>query len=108
MSQPEMSVPTITSGPAAAAFLAAGLGAFTMGLLAVLSALGVFAPPNLYPPVGGLTGKIAMALAVWLIAWAGLHFRWRKQQVALDKVLIATLALTALGILSTSVPYLLR
>jgi hypothetical protein len=37
-----------------------------------------------------------------------LHFRWRKQQVALDKVLIATLALTALGILSTSVPYLLR
>ena len=93
----------LTSGPAAAAILAAGLGCLALGLLTTL--VQAFAPArealNFYSPTGPLSGKTILATAVWLVAWAMLHFLWRSEQVDFGKIFIVTLVLIALGILGT-------
>jgi hypothetical protein len=64
------------NGAALAAFLAAGIGGFAMGLIVILSETGLFVPPTLYQPAGGVTGRTALAVVLWLVAWAVLHSRW--------------------------------
>jgi hypothetical protein len=105
MTQPETTLSgQPTHGPAAAAFLAAGIGAFTLALVSILNLFGVFAPPVLYAPVGGLTGKVAIAMLVWLVAWGLLHFRWNNRRVGFGKIFVATLILAGLGLLGTFPP----
>lgn len=99
---------TLNSGPAAAAFLAAGIGALAMGSLTVLTAFGLLATPDFYPPVGGLTGKVAIALGLWLIAWVVLHWRWSRPGMDLSRIWVPTLVMTGLGVLGTFLPFLLR
>lgn len=86
-------------GPAMAAILAAGIGAFAMGLFVILNEAGVFAAPSLYGPSGGVSGRTTFAAVTWLIAWGILHKRWKGQQVETGRVFATTLALTALGVL---------
>jgi hypothetical protein len=93
-----------TNGAAWAAFLAAGIGAFAMGLVVVLNEAGIFAVPALYPPAGGVSGRTTLAVAAWLVAWAVLHARWKDREVAPDRLSAATLVLVALGILGTFPP----
>lgn len=69
------------SGAALAAFLAAGIGAFAMGLCVILNEAGIFSAPSLYGPAGGLSGRSTVAVAVWLVSWAVLHARWRRRSV---------------------------
>jgi hypothetical protein len=94
----------IPNGAALAAFLAAGIGAFTMGLVVILNEAGLFAAPSLYPPAGGVTGRTAIAVAIWLIAWAVLHRRWKDREIAPRRVNLLTLVLIGLGILLTFPP----
>lgn len=72
----------IHSGPALAAFLAAGIGAFAMGLFVILNEAGIFSAPSLYGPAGGLSGRSTFAVGVWLVSWAILHARWRRRSVS--------------------------
>ena len=58
----------VANGAAVAAFLAAGIGAFAMGLVVILNEAGLFAAPSLYPPAGGVSGRTTIAVAIWLIA----------------------------------------
>jgi hypothetical protein len=95
---------SIANGAAMAAFLAAGIGAFAMGLIAFLAAGDVLPVPTLYGPAGGVSGRTTLAVAVWLIAWAILHFRWKDRQVAGGRIGIASLALIVLGVLGTFPP----
>jgi hypothetical protein len=95
----------VTNGAAMAAFLAAGIGAFGMGLIVVLNEAGVFAPPAIYAPAGGVTGRTTLAVVIWLVAWAILHFRWRDRVVQAGRVWTVTLILIALGILGTFPPF---
>lgn len=44
----------ITNVAALAAYLAAGIGAFAMGLFVILSEADVFTAPSLYAPAGGV------------------------------------------------------
>ena len=87
------------NGAAVAAFLAAGIGAFAVGLLVILNEAGLYAAPALYAPAGGVTGRTTFAVAAWLIAWAVLHRRWNERDVASRRVYALTLGLIALGIL---------
>ena len=96
----------IPNGPGAAAVLAAGVGAFAVGLLAVLAdksaaikSLMIFSKPT-----GPLSGMTTSAIVVWLAAWAILHARWRKKTVAPVHIKIA-LALLALAMLLTFPPF---
>jgi len=87
------------NGAAVAAFLAAGIGAFAMGLLVILNEAGLYAAPALYGPAGGVTGRTTFAVLAWLLAWAVLHRRWKEREVGSRRVYAVTLGLVALAIL---------
>jgi hypothetical protein len=87
----------LTNGAALAAVLAAGIGAFAMGLFVILNEAKLFVAPSLYAPVGGLSGRSTFAVIVWLAAWALLHARWRARELESGRVLVWTLVLTAVG-----------
>ncbi len=93
----------LTNGPAAAAILASGIGCLALGLLTTLAQ--ALAPVrealNFYGPTGPMSGKTILATAVWLVAWAMLHFLWRSKRVEFGKIFIVTLVLIALGLLGT-------
>jgi hypothetical protein len=86
------------NGAALAAFLAAGIGGFAMGLIVILSETGVFEAPVLYEPAGGVSGRTTLAVVVWLVAWAVLHARWKARDVAHRGVATAALLLLLSGI----------
>jgi hypothetical protein len=95
------------NGPAAAALLAAGLGSATLGLMIVL----VEASPrgfknwlNFYDPVGPLSGKTIVAVAVYAISWIILGMALRGRNVRLERWVTATFVLIAVGILLTFPP----
>ena len=94
----------ITNGAALAAFLAAGIGAFATGFVVLLNEMGLFSAPALYGPAGGVSGRTTLAAAVWLIAWAALHARWKAREMDPGRIGVATLVLVALGILGTFPP----
>ncbi|MEX2571097.1 MAG: hypothetical protein WD737_07305 [Gemmatimonadota bacterium] len=104
--RPAAGAPTswVANGAAMAAFLAAGIGAFAMGMIAFLAAGDVLPVPTLYGPAGGVSGRTTLAVVVWLIAWGILHFRWKDRQLAGRRIEMATLLLIALGVLGTFPP----
>lgn len=87
----------LPNGAALAAVLAAGIGAFAMGLFVILNETKLFVAPTLYAGAGGLSGRSTFAVVAWLVAWALLHARWRARELATGRILAATLALTAIG-----------
>jgi hypothetical protein len=92
------------TGTAAAAFLAAAIGSFGMGLIMILSESGLVSIPALYEPAGGVTGRTTLAVVVWLAAWAILHFRWRGRDVSVSRLAAIIAVLIGLGILGTFPP----
>jgi len=87
------------NGGAMAAYLAAGIGAFAMGLMVILNEAGVYAAPALYGPAGGVSGRTTLAVIGWVIAWAVLHSRWKAREVEAGRVQAITFALAGLGLL---------
>lgn len=94
----------LTNGAALAAFLSAGIGAFAIGLFVILNEAGLFAPPALYGPAGGVSGRTTFAALVWLIAWGVLHRRWKARQLEHGRVYLTTLILMALGVVLSFPP----
>lgn len=104
VARPQSNPSTEANGAAMASALAAGVGAFAMGLFVVLNEAGLFAAPTLYGPAGGVTGRTTFATLVWLAAWGVLHARWRARELAPGPVLALTLVLIVLGMLGTFPP----
>ncbi len=94
----------LPSGPALAAVLAAGIGAFAMGAFVLANEAGIFVAPSLYGPAGGLSGRSTFTVIVWLVAWGLLHVRWRGRDVRVAGVFGWTLLLIALGVVATFPP----
>ena len=94
----------ITNGAAMAAFLSAGIGAFAVGCVVLLNEAGVLAMPALYAPAGGVSGRTTAAAAIWLVAWAVLHLRWRGRQMDAARIDRWTFLLTGLGVVATFPP----
>ena len=95
------------NGPAAAAILAAGMGCFVLGVLAVaadgskpLAKLLTF-----YTPTGPLSGVSTVAILVWLGAWLLLARVWGSKSIAIGKINAVALVLLGMGLLLTFPPF---
>ena len=99
----------LTTGPAAAALLAVGLGLLALGISQVLSeasvpfknamqALGNVWMPGA-PGIGPYSGKETVVLLVWLMSWAALHAILRKREIPL--VTAATMTFILIGLATT-------
>jgi hypothetical protein len=97
------------NGPAAAAFVAAGVGSAALGLFTVLSEASewVHGVMELYVPVGPLSGKTTFAVVVWLLAWGVLHGAWRSKEVSWRMAWTLTLVLVGIGFVLTFPPVFL-
>lgn len=93
----------LASRPAAAAMIAAGIGALMLGILTTGAAIseGLKDALNFWPPSGSLTGKTIIALISWLISWGALSTSWIDEDYDLRKALLITLVLLALGVILT-------
>jgi hypothetical protein len=92
------------NGASMAAILAAGIGAFAMGAIVLLHEAKVFSAPSLYAPAGGVSGRTALAVVVWLLAWLLAHRTWRARRVDAGRVFALTLLLVLLGLIATFPP----
>lgn len=100
--------PTLPNGPAAAAILAAGVGALALGVLALAGdALPAVAGAlTFWPPSGPLSGVTTLAVALWLVAWGVLSRRWSGRELALGRINAAAIAMLAAGLLLTFPPFM--
>jgi hypothetical protein len=96
--EPVRAVLSLPNGAAISAYLAAGIGTFAMGLVVILNEVGLFTPPTLYGPAGGVSGRTTLAVVIWLISWAVLHARWNGRAIEPRRTFAITLLLMALGL----------
>ena len=94
----------VANGAALASFLAAGIGAFAVGVMVILNETGLFVAPALYAPAGGVSGCTTFATVVWVIGWAVLHRRWKGRQIESRRVHAVTMLLIGLGVFLTFPP----
>ena len=90
-------------GPVAAAFLAAGIGSFVLGLLTTIAeANATFADKlNWYNPVGPLSGKTLNSVIFFAASWLVLHVALRGKEPSQRTVYWVTGLLVAAGFLLT-------
>lgn len=97
----------VPNGAAAAALLAAGLGCFVLGVVAVAGD-GSHALARLltfYRPTGPLSGVTTVAIVCWLAAWGVWHRMWKGRTVALGRISAVAWVLLGLGLLLTFPPF---
>ena len=98
----------LPNGPGAAALLAAGIGCFAFGLLALAG--DAIQPVNrllrFWPPSGALSGVSTCAVVIWLAVWYRLARRWRDRDVALMPVALGSVALLLVALLLTFPPFM--
>jgi hypothetical protein len=86
--------------------LAAGIGSFTLAVLAL--AADKLAPIKsalvFYKPTGPLSGVTTVAILVWLLAWVLLEMLWAKKTVAVGRVIFVAFVLLGLSFLLTFPP----
>jgi hypothetical protein len=91
------------NGPVAAVLLAAGVGAFVLGLLTTIAeASESFKESIQYDDgVGPLSGKTLWASASFFVAWGALGYLLRGRELPWKPVLVAGALLIGLGLLGT-------
>lgn len=94
-------------GPAAAAVLAAGVGAAALGIFTTLAeAIPSFATAITFAkPVGPLSGKVILAVATYLVSWVVLYAALRRRDPAQGLVWSVTGLLVAAGFVLTFPPF---
>jgi hypothetical protein len=90
-------------GPIAAAVIAGGIGAAALDVFTTLAeaSAGVRDWLQWSDAVGPLSGKVLMAVLVWLVAWVTLHAMLRSRPYETRRALIVSLVLIGLGVLGT-------
>jgi hypothetical protein len=88
----------VLNGAAMAAFVAAGVGTFALGLFVILNEAGFYTAPSLYGPAGGVSGRTTFGVLVWLAAWGVLHARWKSKRLDASPQLAVTVVLIVLGL----------
>ena len=96
----------IANGSGAAAILSAGIGSFAIALFMILADKSVYMRKLFvfYTPTGPLSGVTTAAILLWLAAWVGLEFRWRRRTVALSRINSIAFVLLGLSLLLTFPP----
>ena len=97
---------TRPNGPVAAAFVAAGLACFALGLIVVLNEAGILTGAFLDfgSGVGPLSGKVILSTIAYLVSWGALGYLWRGKEVNFGRAFAVALAFTALGFALTFPP----
>jgi hypothetical protein len=106
---------TKPNGPVAAAFVAAGIASFVLGLFTTLnemsSDINTFlkfdASYGLGSGVGPLSGKVTLATIAFVVSWVVLHVLWRNKDLKWRNVMIASVVLVGLGFALTFPPIFL-
>jgi hypothetical protein len=95
------------NGPVAAALLAGGIGAATLGVVTTLAeASEAFAQALAWiPAVGPLTGKALVSVIVFFVAWLVLYFLFRGKEVNFNRIFTISLVLLFIGLLGTFPPF---
>jgi hypothetical protein len=95
------------SGPAAAVVLAAGLAAFTLGLLSVLTAVSssISDALALSDGSGDVSGLMTATTVVFFGSWGLLALAWRDADPPLLRIAGVSGGLIALGLLGTFPPF---
>jgi hypothetical protein len=90
-------------GPIAAAVLAGGIGAAALGVVTTLAEVseGLRSWLQWSDAVGPLSGKVLVAVGVWLVAWAILHVALRRRPYETRRALVVSLVLIAVGVVGT-------
>jgi hypothetical protein len=90
-------------GPIAAAVLAGGVGAAALGVVTTLAEVseGFREWLQWSDAVGPLSGKVLVAVGVWLVAWALLHLALRSRPYETRRALVISLVLIAVGVVGT-------
>jgi hypothetical protein len=103
---PQETSTRLTNGSGAAAILAAGIGCFAVGVIAVVADKLPAAKRALIfsKPTGALSGVTTTAIGIWLLSWAILEWRWKSKSVALGRINLVAFALLAIGLLLTFPP----
>lgn len=91
------------SGPAAAALLASGIGAFVLGIFTTWAEASTGMKDWLQwnDRVGPLMGKTILGVLAFFVSWAVLGILWKVKNPELRPILIATAALLAAGVVLT-------
>jgi hypothetical protein len=103
----ELAAPT-ANGPGAAALVAAGIGCFALGVLALAgdASPGVAHALNFWNPTGPLSGVTDIAILVWLLTWFVFSRLWAVRNVRMVRVNLTAAALFILGLLLTFPPFM--
>ena len=90
-------------GPIAAAIIAGGIGAAALGVFTTLAEASKSVKDWLQwsDAVGPLSGKVIMAVLVWLVSWAILHVVLRNRPYETRRALVVSLVLIGLGVIGT-------
>jgi hypothetical protein len=90
-------------GPIAAAIIASGIGAAALGVFTTLAEASTSVKDWLQwsDAVGPLSGKVIMAVLVWLVSWAILHVVLRNRPYETRRALVISLILIGLGVIGT-------
>ena len=90
-------------GPIAAAVIAGGIGAAALGVVTTLAEVseGIRSWLQWSDAVGPLSGKVLVAVAVWLVAWALLHLALRSRPYETRRALVVSLVLIGVGVVGT-------
>lgn len=97
------------NGPVAAAFLAGGIGSAALGIIVTLYELNdksAFAKSMVWSKdVGGLSGKTSLAVIIFFISWAVLHFIFRGKETNFSRIATASFVMLAIGLIGTFPPF---
>jgi hypothetical protein len=96
------------SGSGAAAVLAAAIGIFSVGVLALAAdAIPALAHAlNFWNPTGPLSGVTDVAITVWLVSWFALSRRWMGRNPNWRRINLAAALLCVVGLLLTFPPFM--
>jgi hypothetical protein len=96
------------NGPVSAALLAGGIGSAAMGLITLIYELNdksAFAKSMAWSKaVGGLSGKSSLAIIIFFVSWAVLHYLWKDKETDFARISSIAIALLVVGLLGTFPP----
>jgi len=96
----------VTTGPAAAAFIAGGIGCLFIGIFTTGAEMSAGLKSFLQwdAGVGPLSGKTGYGTIIFFLSWAILHFVLREKNYDLKKAFTIATVLTVLGLILTFPP----
>jgi hypothetical protein len=96
----------LKNGLGAAAILAAGIGALTLGVFALAgdASKPIAAGLNVWAPTGPLSGVTDVAIMAWIVTWIIFARLWRGRDVNLSLVTNTSFAMFVAAILITFPP----